>query len=51
MNDWRFLAWPLDGLKLTQQLNLQLLAKKNLLLQKMDDSTTKLAVNGSTLGT
>ena len=23
MNDWRFLAWPLDAQKLTQQLNLQ----------------------------
>ena len=48
MNNWRFLACPLDAQKLTQQLNLQLLSKKNLL--KIDDSTTKLAVNGSTWG-
>ena len=48
MNDGRFLAWPLDGQKLTQQLNLPLLSKKNLL--KMDDSTTKLPGNGSTWG-
>ena len=48
MNNWRFLAWPLDAQKLTQQLNLQLLGKNNKLM--MDDSTTKLAVNGSTWG-
>ena len=48
MNGWRFLAWPLDAQRLTQQLDLQLLA--NIILLKMDDSTTKLAVNGSTWG-
>ena len=41
MNDWSFLALPLDAQKLTEQLNLQLLSKEN--LPKVDDSTTKLA--------
>ena len=31
MNNWRFLAWPLYAQKITQQLNLQFLAKKTLL--------------------
>ena len=46
MNDSRFLALPLDARNLTQQLNLQLLEKKNFL--KVDDMTTKLAVVDST---
>ena len=45
MNNWRFLAWPLYAQKITQQLNLQFLAKKTLL--EMDDSATKLDGNGS----
>ena len=48
MNDLRFLTLPLDAQKLTQQLNLQLLSRENFL--KVDDSTTKLAENGSTWG-
>ena len=48
MNDSRFLALPLDAQKLTQQLNLQLLSKENLL--KVHDVTIKLAGIGSTQG-
>ena len=46
--DSRFLALPVDSQKLTQQLNLQMLPKENLL--KVDDATTKPAGIGSTWG-
>ena len=46
MNDWRFLVWPLDAQKHTQQLNLQLLSKKTNYRQMIQ----QLAVNGSTQG-
>ena len=49
MNDSRFLALPLDAQKLTQQLNLQVLSKENLL--KVDDATTKLVGISSVRGT
>ena len=49
MNDSGFLALPLDAQNLTQQLNLLLLEKENLL--KVDDMTTKLAGIGSAWGT
>ena len=49
MNDSVFLALPLDVQNLTQQSNLQLLQKYNLL--KVDDITTKLARIDSAQGT
>ena len=49
MNDSRFLALPLDAQSLTQQPNLQLLEKENLL--KVDDMTTQLGGIGSAWGT
>ena len=49
INDERFLVWPLDAHKLKQQSNLQLLLTEKLI--QVDESTTKLAGNGSTQGT
>ena len=49
MNDSEFLASPLDAQNLTQQSNLQLLEKENIL--QVDDITTKLAGIDSAQGT
>ena len=49
MNDSGFLALPLDAQNLTQQSNLWLLEKQNLL--RVDDMTTKQAGIGSAWGT
>ena len=49
MNSSRLLAWPLDVQKLKQQSNLQLLSTEKII--KVDESTTKLAGNGSAWGT
>ena len=49
MNDSRLLAWPLDAQSSKQQSNLQLQSTEK--LTKVDESTTKLAGNGSAPGT